>query len=292
MKLLILVCVLNYFLAVNAGNILAVFPAPSVSHQFVYRQLTLKLQERGHNLTIVTPNPLSEQNIDRYREIDVSHVYDYWNQHFDFAADKNKLLRWVPELFMLVMVGAINDVCNIYLSDPNVAALQNEEFDMLLVEWGMAPCVYPMYLKTNKTMVGILSLTMGSQSHISIGSTSNFAYIPELFFPYSDHMTLPERLRNGIFHVLVYFYCKIVFWDQTNVARKYFGEDIPSLFDIERDVALVLTNTHESVFYPRPMAQNLIPIGGPPFHLEGRSPKPLPKVTKRNDELPTVKITY
>lgn len=278
MRLILCVAFAASFVIVDSSNILSIFPAPSVSHQYVYRQLMLQLQKRGHNLTIVTPNPIGEHGLQNYREIDVGHVYNYWNEHFDFAADKNKLLRWIPELFMIVMVGAMNDVCNIYLSDPKVAALQNETFDLLIVEWGMAPCVYPFYLRTNKSMMGILSLTMGSQSHQAIGSTSNFAYIPELFFPYTDHMTLPQRLRNGVFHFLVYLYTRVVFWDQTKVVRKYFGDDTPSLFDVERDVSLVLTNTHPAVFYPRPMAQNVIPIGGPPFHLEGRTPQKLPKV--------------
>lgn len=190
----------------ECANILGVFPAPSVSHQFVYRQLMLKLQERGHNLTIVTPNPIGEHNKSNFREIDVSNVYEYWNAHFDFAADKNKLLRWVPELFMLVMVGAINDVCNIYLSDPNVMALRNETFDLLIVEWGMLPCVYPFYQRAGGNMMGILSLTMGSNSHLAIGSTSNFAYIPELFFPYTDHMSLPpppKTISNSLHYRLL-----------------------------------------------------------------------------------------
>lgn len=280
MRIIPVLAIIFVAASVQCSNILGVFPAPSVSHQFVYRQLLLKLQQRGHNITVVTPNPIGNHSLERYREIDVGHVYEYWNANFDFAADKNKLLRWIPELFMLVMVGAINNVCNIYLSDPQVAALQNENFDLLIVEWGMAPCVYPLYLRSNKSMMGILSLSMGAESHVAIGSTSNFAFVPELFFPYTDHMTFPQRLRNGIFHSLVFLYAQVVMWDQDAVVKKYFGEDTPSLSDIRKDVALVLTNTHPTVFYPRPMAQNVIPIGGPPFHLEGRAVQPLPKVSR------------
>lgn len=264
----------------KTAKILAIFPTPSISHQIVYRNLMLELNKRGHELTIMTPDPINNSSLKNYREIDVSYSYDYMRKKFDYSSDDNRLIRWFPEIFLLVSIEVVRDFCEMYLSNEEMLKIikDDQKFDLLIVEWGIAPCMYA-YNKKADAMMGIISLQLGSMAQIAMGSTSNPAYVPEIGFDYTDHMTFPQRLRNTLFHLAAFAYVKFTLYDQDKIVKKYFGENTPSLFDTERQVSAILTNTHFSNLIPRPNVQNVIPIGGPPFHLLGKTPNPLPEVS-------------
>lgn len=265
----------------SGAKILALFPTPSISHQIVYRNLMLELNKKGHELTIMTTDPIKNPKLKNYKEIDVSYSYDYMRKKFDYSSDDNRLLRWFPEIFLLVSIEVVHDFCEMYMSNEEMREIleRDEKFDLVIVEWGIAPCFYAYSRQANYTMMGIISLQLGSMAQIAMGSTSNPAYVPEIGFDYTDRMTFPQRLRNTIFHLAAFAYVKFTLYGHDRIVKKYFGSDMPSLFDIEREVSLILTNTHFSNLIPRPNVPNVIPIGGPPFHLLGKTPNPLTKVS-------------
>ena len=55
----------------NSTNILAIIPSPLPSHQIPLRQLWKELCAKGHNLTLVTPNPIKTTNIKNIIEIGI-----------------------------------------------------------------------------------------------------------------------------------------------------------------------------------------------------------------------------
>jgi len=42
----------------QAANILGIFPAPSISHQLTFQAIMKALAARGHQITVISPNPL------------------------------------------------------------------------------------------------------------------------------------------------------------------------------------------------------------------------------------------
>lgn len=52
---------------------------------------------------------------------------------------------------------------------------------------------------------------------------------------------------------------------QATIARKYFGNDIPPLHEIEANVSLIFMNQQSPISYVGPSVPNVIPIGG--FHV-------------------------
>lgn len=63
---------------IESARILAVFPAPSISHQVVFRSVYTELLKRGHELVVITPNPIykNETGPINLKEIDISAVYN------------------------------------------------------------------------------------------------------------------------------------------------------------------------------------------------------------------------
>lgn len=58
----IVLFIVYFFICVDIGSneaarILAIFPAPSISHQVVFRPLTQALAKRGHEIVVITPDP-------------------------------------------------------------------------------------------------------------------------------------------------------------------------------------------------------------------------------------------
>jgi glucuronosyltransferase len=42
----------------QAANILGIFPAPFISHQLTFQAVMKALAARGHQITVISPNPL------------------------------------------------------------------------------------------------------------------------------------------------------------------------------------------------------------------------------------------
>lgn len=62
---------------VYSANILGVFPVPSFSHQKAFLNLVKELSFRGHQITIVTTDPLKDKSLINLTEIDMSHLYEF-----------------------------------------------------------------------------------------------------------------------------------------------------------------------------------------------------------------------
>lgn len=264
----------------NGANILAIFPVPSYSHQIVYRALTLELNKRGHNLTIVTPDPVNNPNLTNYHEIDVSFYYEHWNRRFDMASDAAKILRILPELFLVAFSDSMHEMCEMYLSEPHINRMiqQNQKFDLFITEFGVGACFYAFSKLSDYKYIGIFSFSHTVIVHTDIGNPATASYLPDPFLPFLDRMVFWERFRTFLFQIASWATYAFVMWDHTNIARKYFGEDLPHLVEFERNVSVIFTNTHFTTTFPRPLVPNFVDIGGPPFHFHGRTPGTLPKV--------------
>lgn len=205
----------------SAANILGVFPIPSYSHQIVYRALTLELNRLGHNLTVVTPDPVKNSNLTNYHEIDVSFYYEHWNRRFDMASDAAKFLRWFPELFLLAFTDSMHEMCEMYLSDPNVNRLikENRKFDLFITEFGVGACFYAFSKLSNYNFIGIFSFSTTVIVHSDIGNIASASYLPDPFLPFLDRMSFAERLRTAIFQISSWAYYGYVINDHTKIAR-------------------------------------------------------------------------
>lgn len=60
---------------IDSAKILGVFPVPSYSHQQIFLNLAKELSFRGHEITLITPNPLRNKSLINITEIDISHLY-------------------------------------------------------------------------------------------------------------------------------------------------------------------------------------------------------------------------
>ena len=74
-KLFLVLCVLCVAEQTDCYKILAIITTPSYSHQIPFRRLWLELHNRGHEILLVTTNPISNINSPNFTQIDLSQSY-------------------------------------------------------------------------------------------------------------------------------------------------------------------------------------------------------------------------
>ncbi|XP_046734361.1 UDP-glycosyltransferase UGT5-like [Diprion similis] len=262
----------------NASRILCVFPSASVSHQVVFRGLTMALRERGHELVVVTTSPVRDPNLKNYTEIDISFLYE---QNFTTNyIELRRNARWIDwfwdvspilHLFGEKIFGH-PELKKIYA--PN----SGEKFDLMLMETLYWPTFLALGKRFDVPIIGITSLGLALNLQYSVGNPVLTSHQSNWDLPIketSDSPTLLERLRN-FYDVwkYIYYYNTEFMPAQHSIAKKYLGNEIPELGEIERNLSLIFTNQQEPISYLRPTVPNVIQIGN--FHV-AKNIKPLPK---------------
>lgn len=104
-------------------------------------------------------------------------------------------------------------------------------------------------------------------SHLSNWELESFTELNPSFW---------KRLVN-----FVYTWWHIYSWfnnfanKQQKIAEKYFGNDIPHIIDVAKNMSLILINQEPLLAYPRPEIPNIVHFSG--LHI-AKTPPSLPKV--------------
>ncbi|XP_047110697.1 UDP-glycosyltransferase UGT5-like isoform X1 [Schistocerca piceifrons] len=256
----------------NSARILGIIPTPSISHQLPFRLVALELVKRGHQVTLMTTDPLRE-SIQNYTEVDLSKSYDYVRSEFDFVSMSDlspiELIDlWAP------MTGK---VCEMQLEFPQVQHFIQSQpsFDVVILESLMFQCYYGLiHQMGSPPMIGFVSVGAPAPVLSSFGNPNNPAYSPDFMVGYTDHMSFWERVYSTYVTArFQYIWNSKVVPMQEKIQTKYFGPGHPPVYETERNFSLLIVNNHFSMNYPRPLLPNIIELTG--LHLE-KQRKPLP----------------
>lgn len=259
----------------ESARILGVFTVASVSHQIVFQPIWRELSLRGHQVTVLTPNPLNDPTLTNLTEIDLSFQYKILEQFKPMMSqglDHWSLTKQMTSSFTELVGLALRHEGLINLIKDDSAA-----FDVVLAEV-MDPTTYAFAAKFKCPLVGIASLNALNPTHAAVGNPGHPILLPDFSTPYfgGGHLSFFEKLDA----VLFYFYQKYVYdaylyptVDER--VKKHFGADFPSVKDIEKNMSLLLLNTNPILNGPKVYGPNVIEFGGG-VHLKPK--KPLPKV--------------
>ncbi|XP_049956922.1 UDP-glucosyltransferase 2-like [Schistocerca serialis cubense] len=256
----------------HSARILGIVPTASISHQLPFRLIALELAKRGHQVTVMTTDPIGK-NIQNFTEIDVSMTYDYWRKTFDFTSMSDRspvelIETWSP---------SGKAACEIQLESPQMKDFLRSQpsFDAVILEQLVYYCYYGLIHQLGSPpTIGFVSLRAPAPVLASYGNPNNPAYCPDMLVGYTDHMSFWERLYNAyVMARIFYIWNYVTRPSQNELIRKYFGPDHPPVEETDRNFSLLIVNNHFSVNYPRPLLPNVIEVTG--LHLEEQR-KPLP----------------
>uniref|UniRef100_A0A336LS81 UDP-glucuronosyltransferase n=1 Tax=Culicoides sonorensis TaxID=179676 RepID=A0A336LS81_CULSO len=261
----------------EASKILSIFHTPSKSHQLLAEPLLFELARSGHEVTILTPFPLKNQqtNIRCIELTDVEKYYDpYWEVAFEHVDDNP--LQMLRDFF-----GETTDLTRLTLEHPNVRKLlnSNETFDLVFFEIFLNDAFLGFAHYYNCPAICMSTIGMTPWANDLVRTPSPMSFIPNGLLPFKDKMTFRERIIN----ILFTFYERYLLYttylpSQNEMYNSVFPDPKPSFYDLRNSkVALILLNSHFSLGFPRPLMPNIIEVGGMQIN---QKPDSLPKEIK------------
>nr|WMP40233.1 UDP-glucuronosyltransferase UGT33AX4 [Tuta absoluta] len=273
-QILVLISLLSSVVLSESARILAVFPTPSISHQVVFRPLTQELARRGHEVVILTTDPVfpkgkSPANL---TEIDVHDMsYDLWRKHFlaHATGKANDLYSQMEVLFDIAL-----KIFHMQLNTSEFKKIIDEKqhFDLLLIEAWMKPA----FLLTHFFKAPVIQVS-------SFGRVwSNYENMGAPVHPILYPISLRQRLCNlTLWEKMTELYSHWQFvnlYDQFERSedefnKKTYGSDTPSIHELSNNVDMLFLNIHPIFEGNTPWPPGIISTWG----IHHKPEKPLPK---------------
>ncbi|KMY90878.1 UDP-glycosyltransferase UGT5 [Drosophila simulans] len=261
----------------DAAQILGLFQHPGKSHFDFFRPIFLALAERGHNISMYSYFPLEKP---------VANYTDYVFQGMPLLTDivdlRNFESEWkplglpfkVPTYFMLHDWGLRS--CKVALNSPLIAQLLKSpiRYDVILLEHFSNDCMAAVAHLLNAPVIALSSCAIMPWHYKRMGSPFINPIMPMNFLPYTDEMSLIDRLNNFFhFHTVNSLYNMITQPATDALIGQRFGPGLPPINEIVKNTSLMMINQHYALTGPRPYAPNVIEVGG----LQVGPIKPLPQ---------------
>ncbi|XP_045762866.1 UDP-glucosyltransferase 2-like, partial [Maniola jurtina] len=264
LKNLSVLLILSVIVEIKSAKILAVFPMPSISHQVVFRPLTQELAKKGHDVTVITPNPAfpkgnSPSNL---REIDIHDIsYEFWHQfQIDYKADGNSMnFNTIRQTTLLLAKMFVTQ-----LQSPEIQALINDDskkFDLILIEAVMRPALVYSYI-FKAPVILVSSLGMVVNYHKVMGMHTHPLLYPYMLQPRIYNLTLTEKLYQIYMYYSGEFADYLNEIDENKILRNVFGSKVPPLSDLYLNIDMCFLNIHPIWADNQPSPSNVLYIGG------------------------------
>ena len=262
---------------VFSARILGIIPTPSISHQIVYRKIWTELSLRGHEVVVVTTDPIADPRLTNLTEINLHFSYGILEQYNvsnvinDYGDSPMKMMNEI--------IRAGDNLVNLQLEHPEIQSLirsEDQQFDLVMVEV-LVLTFFAFKHKFQCPLIGLYSLEASSDIYNLMGNPVNPITNPDTIMPYVGKLTFMERLSSVLSRL---FFSYFMFSRMADLSdkriQKYFG-DYPPILDLVQSTDMLFLNVHPAFLGVRPLTPSIINIGIG-LHLEPLHP--LPKVLK------------
>lgn len=253
-------------------EILCIFPRPAYSHQAVFRAVTEKLLENGHQITLLSTHPSEiEKSHENLTLIDVSFSVAIFQKKFDeFYELKSmtaKFQKLIESESLLVDKQLSSNGMQKLLKD------RSKKFDLLLLETAGFSPFHALADRFKVPVVGISSADAFSVGHEIMGNVMNPIAHPDRVLPFTIAKTFKERLASCFYMLMM----KFVIIPQSAshydaIMKKHFPEVTKSYLELVSNVDFQFVNAHPALGFVRPILPNTIQLG----FLHIKQPKSLP----------------
>ncbi|XP_050554464.1 UDP-glycosyltransferase UGT5-like [Spodoptera frugiperda] len=254
---------LEYF--VESARILAVLPVPSISHQIVYRPLTQELARRGHEVTVITPDPAfpKGKTPPNLTEIDVHDSYKIWTERLN-TIPENKERDALEELEIFLDLGY--ELSDAQLSHEDVKALiknkKEDYFDLLIIESCETISLGYSHIFTAPVIL-ISSLSQSYDEIDMIGAAIHPILYTSIHKIKNSYDLTPWDKIKELYNY--YKYLKIYERDEIRkhvMLKKHFGAEVPSISVLKNNIDMFFINVNPIFEGVRPVPPSVVYIGG------------------------------
>ncbi|XP_073825499.1 UDP-glucosyltransferase 2-like [Musca autumnalis] len=258
---------------ISAYKYLGVIHTAAKSHFIVGSSLIKALAEKGHEVYVISPFP-QKTPIKNYHDIPVPSVLTAMEGEINnlFTHNERSMIENVVNYYKMGV-----NITETVLLEPAVQKLiaSNHTFDAVICEVFLSEALFGLSELFNAPLIGLGTFGAASWNTDMVGSPSPPSYVPGMGLKFSNYMTLTERVGNLAYNTFDRFFMDWYYLPkQAELYDKYFPNVKRDMYEVRKNAALVLLNTHVSLAYARPYVPNQIEVGG--MHIN-RKTKPLPE---------------
>ncbi|XP_017797588.1 PREDICTED: UDP-glucuronosyltransferase 2B7-like [Habropoda laboriosa] len=269
---------------VNCGRILVIVLGPSYSHQILFRSLTRKLAERGHEVVFVTNLISKNSSLTNYTEIDFTSMRKLleMDRVTTFIPKYNRFTKYEVDDFAFSMGHLLTEY---FYTHPEIKKIyapgSNEKFDLVIVE-GLISCgAFAIAHMLNVPYIAMISTDLHMYHNYLLGAPILPTHLSnwELFHYISPDMSFWERLQAfAVASVAVHHWYDFQTGEHEKSIRNIVGVDLPPFYDIAKNMSLLLVNQNPLLGYARPLAPNVIEYTS--FHIAEDPPPLTPELSE------------
>ncbi|CAG9792434.1 unnamed protein product [Diatraea saccharalis] len=263
----------------DAARILAVYPTPSISHQVVFRPLTIELLKRGHEVVVITTDPIFPKGKvpANLTEIDFhDRSYQRWRQNFV----KSSVTQGSKDDFKeqnILMYKILMDVLRDQITSvevQNILKNKSKKFDLLLLEAYLNPLLALTHV-IKAPVIQISSFGSTLDNLEVVGASTHPILYPTIDHQKVYNLTYLEKISE--FYMQRYFQYIVHATDEEAVLqlKETLGSDLPDLNELKNNVDMLFLNVHPIWELNRPVPPNVIYMGGLHQNPEKELPKDL-----------------
>lgn len=187
----------------DSAKILAIFPVPFKMHQLVYRPLIEQLAYKGHDITLLTTDPIdlhvsgNSSLAERIDQIDLSFVYD-----LPILSDLERINMNERDMLKNVF-DVMRKISQAELQHPSVHELiqSDAKFDIVMVEWSGVSLMNAFAYHFNAPLVGIANGGAYINAHEALGNPNHPIGYPSIFMPFTEDLSLLQRISSVFFTI-------------------------------------------------------------------------------------------
>ncbi|XP_023314407.1 uncharacterized protein LOC106648144 [Trichogramma pretiosum] len=264
----------------NGLRILGMFPLHGKSHFHMCGSIMRGMAERGHQVDVYSHFP-RQSPIPNYTDYSLAGTLPALanNITWDYVS---KVQSGVSIPRMLAFGG--NPVCKLM----GLPLLQNlirnppkdPPYDVVVVEPAFANCHMVWGRLLNVPMV-VVSTTPNVFDWYNepLGNPVNYASDPSVFARTVAPMSFLDKLHNMYLHLYVSWAMAYFSREQDALLKEYVGDGYPSVYDLQKDTALVLLNHNVALNGVKAQTSSIVSIGG--VHVLDDDSTQLPKQVEK-----------
>ncbi|CAL4063868.1 unnamed protein product [Meganyctiphanes norvegica] len=263
---------------VESSRVLMVLPLGSRSHKNIMTPLASELGKRGHQVTVASlhEGPVNSTSLS-YTDLAATQAWDTVRKVTgDYNVFKMRAQAGggdkVNSAVMRKVLKHLPEYCDAFLRDPALQSAWVNKPDLILLPAFMNECGLALVYKFKVPFIYVTTSGLTPWTADLLGNPENPAYIPNQYLSYGSHMTLWQRTVNTLVRIVSpYLRERLVLNKLDGVVQQWLGNKSVSLSQVEKDVSLVLVNSHHSLGVGRPLMPNVVEVGA----MHCRPAKPL-----------------
>lgn len=264
----------------ESARILGVYPFPSISHQVIFRALTEELVKRGHDVVVITTDPMYKNKTSpkNLREIDIGFSYRV-------ILDRNN------PVWKEVIRGVMLPVRNWIYMEPNpfvkmhldifeaeeikkLIKDENEKFDVVIFEpFTYAPLIFSEIFKAPAIMFSSLAGTPENFEKVGAVSIHPILY-PSVYRSKLRNLNIFEKIYESYEEYQLNMVQRKFETTIDEYFKEHFGPSVPTIKEMQKNIVLFLSNSHPIFDGNRPVPPAVVYLG----RMQLKPVKELPQV--------------